>query len=225
MKPIARTLAILNLLQLFSGAIAGQRVYRNDEYGMTVPIPKSAQLCSFPEDEHDHGPLLILGSDDRTACYDQPHNRYIVVFAGYNAADDTKRLGDFLRWECAEIGGGHCHAAPEGLRIAHMKTRSGRVNRSDGWIDIFVVTQAGKPDPNFDASVPSINYDLRLHTTPRHLGEDLRTFRAVLNTVRLSPPAWNEPAQHRGLGAANRKQLDSLSGCTADSLANVVFAP
>ncbi|MFZ0519725.1 MAG: hypothetical protein WAL95_01800 [Candidatus Acidiferrales bacterium] len=69
-----------------------------------------------------------------------------------------------------------------------MRSKAGRVNRADGWIDIFVVTQAGKPDPQFDASVPSVSYDLSLHTTGRHLDEDLRTFREVLSTVKLSPP-------------------------------------
>lgn len=70
------------------------------------------------------------------------------------------------------------------------------MNRTDGWIDIIVVTQAGKADPNWDATAPSVNYDLSLHTTGRYLNKDLRTFRAVLNTVRLSPPAWNVPAEH-----------------------------
>lgn len=58
----------------------------------------------------------------------------------------------------------------------------------DGWIDIFVVTQAGEPDPDFDASVPSVNYDLSLHTKPNHLDADLRVFRTVLQMIRLSSP-------------------------------------
>jgi hypothetical protein len=68
-----------------------------------------------------------------------------------------------------------------------MTTQAARVNRPDGWIDVIVVSQAGKPDRAFDPSVPSINYDVGLHTTPQYLDEDLRIFRAVLNTVRLSP--------------------------------------
>jgi hypothetical protein len=69
-----------------------------------------------------------------------------------------------------------------------MATKAGRVNRSDGWIDVIVVTQAGKPDPAFDPSVPSVNYDLTLHTNPRYFEEDLRIFRTILSTVRLAPP-------------------------------------
>jgi hypothetical protein len=49
---------------------------------------------------------------------------------------------------------------------------------------------------SIDASVPFINYDLSLHTTARYFDEDLRIFRAVLSTVRLSPPARNVPAEH-----------------------------
>jgi hypothetical protein len=70
-----------------------------------------------------------------------------------------------------------------------MATKAGKVDRSDGWIDIIVVTQAGKPDPDFDPHVPSVNYDLTLHAKSRYLEEDLRIFRVVLSTVRLSPPA------------------------------------
>lgn len=196
MSSIAQTIAILNFFLLLSGGIGRQQVYRNDEFGIPVPIPEGAQLCSIPEDEHDHGPFFVLGNAEPAACNDKPDGRYIAVFAGYNAVDDTKRLSDFLRWECVEIGGGHCSAAADGLRIAGMKTMAGRVNRNDGWMEVCVVTQAGKADPNFDASVPSINYDLRLHTTGSHLDQDLRTFRAILKTVELSPPAWNTPAEH-----------------------------
>jgi hypothetical protein len=56
-----------------------------------------------------------------------------------------------------------------------------------GSIQILVVTQAGKPDPDFDASVPSINYALSLYTDASHLDEDLAVFRAVLNAVKIAP--------------------------------------
>ena len=56
-----------------------------------------------------------------------------------------------------------------------------------GWLDIFVRYAGRQSRPAFDLSVPSINYDLSLRTTAGHLDEDLRIFRAVLATVRLSP--------------------------------------
>lgn len=187
MSPLARNVALLILFLLQSARTVRPQFYRNGEFGVTIPIPTNALLCSFPHDEHDHGPLMLLGGADPNACNDQEHNRYIVIFASYNAVDTTKRLGDYLRSECTGIGRGPCRLAPRDLQIAGMRSKAGRVNRADGWIDIFVVTQAGKPDPQFDPSVPSVNYDLSLHTTERHLDEDLRTFREVLATVRLSP--------------------------------------
>ena len=69
-----------------------------------------------------------------------------------------------------------------------MRTMAGRVNHPDGWIDVVVVTQAGEPDPSWDAAAPSMNYQLTLHTTSAHFTEDLGRFREMLQTVKLSPP-------------------------------------
>jgi hypothetical protein len=166
-----------------NAATAKQQVYRNEEFGITLSIPDSALLCPIPEGEHDHGPVMLLGTAKANGCSDVVSSRSIWIFAGYNAADDTKKLQDFLKWQC----GGPCLPPPSGLRVTGLASAAARVNRSEGWIDIIVVTQAGKPDPNFDPSVPLINYDLRLHTRPEHLEKDLRVFRTVLETVRLSP--------------------------------------
>jgi hypothetical protein len=186
--PITRILAFLFASLFFSVQAPKTQVYRNDEFGITVPVPEGTLFCVPRKDQHDHGPIFLPGSSDPSACDDIDHNRYVLIFASYNAIRDTKRLHDFFKDQCTGIGGGPCHQAPEGLRIPGMATKVGRVNRPDGWIDIIVVTQAGKPAPDFDPSVPSVNYDLTLHTKPRYLEEDLRVFRAVLSAVRLSPP-------------------------------------
>ena len=163
------------------------QVYRNDEFGITVPVPKNTLFCVPREDQHDHGPIFLPEGSIQGACDDIDHSRYVLIFASYNAIEDTKKLNDFFKEQCTGIGGGPCHQAPGGLRIPGMAIKAGRVDRSDGWIDVIVVTRAGKPAPDFDPHVPSVNYDLTLHTKPRHLDEDLRIFRAVLSTVRLSP--------------------------------------
>jgi hypothetical protein len=159
------------------------QIYQNAEFGITVPAPKSTLLCPPPSDKHDHGPVFLLGTSDPKNCGDSAHSRSIVIFASYNAADATKKLADFLKWECA----GPCGPAPPGLHIAELPIASAKAGRSDGWIDVIVVTQAGKPDPAFDPSVPLINYDLTLHTRQSSLNEDLRAFHMVLQTVRLRP--------------------------------------
>jgi hypothetical protein len=130
----------------------------------------------------------MLAGGNNQACFDLQRNRAIVIFASYNASDQTKKLLDFLSWECTGIAKHPCGLPPAGLRIKGRIAAAARVDREDGWTDIFVVTQAGKPDPAFDPSVPSINYDFSLRTTAGHLDEDLRIFRGVLATVRLSPP-------------------------------------
>jgi hypothetical protein len=186
--PSPRCFAVLLASLLLSPQASKTQVYRNDEFGITVPIPLGVVYCVPSEYQHDHGPVFLLGSPDRQACDEIDHQRYVLIFASYNAVEETKKLRDFLKEQCTGVGGGPCRPAPYGLHITGMATKAARVNRSDGWIDIIVVTQAGKPDPAFDPSVPSINYDAGLHTAPQYLEEDLRIFRAVLSTVRLSPP-------------------------------------
>lgn len=186
--PLTRGFAFAIASLLLSVQAPKTQVYRNDEFGIRVPVPKGTLFCVPPEGQHDHGPIFLPGSSDPSACDDIDHNRYVLIFASYNAIEETKKLGGFLKEQCTGIGGCPCRPAPDGLRVAGMATKAARVNRSDGWIDIIVVTQAGKPAPDFDPSVPSVNYDLTLHTKPRYLEEDLRIFRAVLSTVRLAPP-------------------------------------
>ena len=180
-------------LTLLGAATTNSEIYRNEEFGITLPIPKGALRCPIPEDEHDHGPVFLLETADTKGCRDAQHSRYIDVFAGYNATDETKTLQGFLKWECANFAKQLCRPAPRGLHVTGLPSAAAQVNRSDGWIDIIVLTQAGKPDPDFDPSAPLINYNLTLQTRARYLDRDLRTFRAILRTIRLSPRESAQP--------------------------------
>ena len=190
MFPAMRTTAAaIAVAALLSAPATKPEIYRNPEFGIVLPAPAGALLCATPQDEHDHGPVFLLGTTDATSCHDDiEHHRYVDVFASYNVSDDTKKLHEFLKWECAHVAKGPCRPAPGGLCVPGLPSAAARVNRSDGWIEIIVVTQAGTPDPDFDPSVPFINYDLSLHTTPDHFEDDLRVFRIELQTIRLSPP-------------------------------------
>lgn len=173
---------------LMNAATDKPQIYRNQEFGITVPVPKEVLRCPTPENEHDHGPVMLPGAADGKGCRDLEHSRYIGIFASYNVAEVTKGLRDFLKWECADLAKGPCRPASKSLQVTGLPSMAARVNRSDGWVDIIVVTQAGKPDPGaFDGSVPSVNYDLTLHTRPEHMEKDLRVFRTVLATIRLCP--------------------------------------
>ena len=166
-----------------------QEIARNSEYGITLPVPDGTLYCPPSKNVHSHGPVLLLGSRDLKNCSPLDENsRYIGVFASGNAVIRTKTLSGFLKYWACNNDQNPCIAAPKDLNIRGMPSMAARVNRSNGWIDISVVTQAGKPDPAFDATVPSINYYLGLHTNPEHLEEDLRIFRVVLQTIKISPP-------------------------------------
>lgn len=196
--PATRMLIRTNILALAVltaiVAVAGgpkPRIYRNEEFGITAPIPKEALPCFAPADEHDHGPALLLGTTDPKQCDDSDKiesNRYVGIFAFFNALEDIERLPDFRRWDCAVVASRPCGRAPEGLRVEGLRSASAEVIEPRGWIDVIVVTQAGKPDPRYDPKVPTVNYDLRLHTKAAFLNEDLRVFREVLRTIRLAPP-------------------------------------
>lgn len=183
-----RMMVFLSMLIFLIVTNAIAEVYKNEEFGIVITIPERVYLCPKPKDEHDHGALLLLGTIDRKHCSDslQARFRSIVFFAFFNALDVTRSLPDLLEWDCTEISKGACVPGPNDLEVAGLPSLVARVNHSDGWIDIIVVSQAGIPNP-YDPDVPSVNYDIHLQTKPEHLEEDLEVFRMVLKTVQLSP--------------------------------------
>jgi len=161
-------------------------VYQNDEFGIAVPVPANALLCPGPNNEHDHGPIMLLQQSDEKGCQDSEHARAVGIFASYNAADATKTLSGFLNWQCSHLLRS-CLPPPKNLRIRGRVSVAAMQRGSSGWIDVIVLTQGGAPDAKFDAAVPSINYTVRLHTKQAVLEQDLQTLRLVLRTVRLAP--------------------------------------
>jgi hypothetical protein len=172
---------------ILAAAVGKCEVYHNKEFGIAVSVPMGALLCPTPTGEHDHGPVFLLASKGLNDCSQSEQRRSIEIFASYNAADATKKLDDFLQWECVNVARGPCQPAPTDLHITGLKSAAASVKHADGWVDIIVVTQAGTPDSAFDASAPSINYELRLHTNVDHLDDDLQVFRTILKTLQLQP--------------------------------------
>jgi hypothetical protein len=171
-------------------ATSQRPTYINRQYGIVLPIPPGALAYIPPVYEGngaDHGPQLLLGTVDGTLCGKSSGKRYVNVFAAYNAAHEMKTLHRLLESECEFEVKRSCSTAPAGLQINGMKTEAGRLDHSDGRIEVIATTQAGKPDPEFGASVPSINYTLSLNTDKQHLDEDLTTFRAILKAIMIAP--------------------------------------
>jgi len=166
-------------------AASKRKIYRNAEFGIVFTVPDGALLCRIPPAAHDHGPYMLLNPTSETGCLDLEHNRSIDIFASYNVAADTKKLSDFLNEQCASVGGRACTAAPADLRVFRLQSAAAKVDRSDGWIDVFVVTQVG----DLNSRAPGVKYAFTLRTTTNDVGRDLIVFRTVLRTIRLSPPA------------------------------------
>ena len=184
---------LISLVVLCSVASAASRtsVYRNRDYCIFLHIPPGAWLCPYLEGS-DHGPAMLLGSEDSINCRsDLRQKRWMIIFGEYNNGED---LHTFLNRLCAYISfhsndpSAVCSSAPADLSVKGLLGEAARINHSNGTIEIIVVTQAGKPDPDFDASVPSYNYDMGLYTDASHLDADLAVFRAVLKAVKLDPP-------------------------------------
>jgi hypothetical protein len=189
---LTRVIAIIAFGSILGTVSAGQHTYSNEEYGIRVVVPESSYLCPPPESGRDHGPVFMIGykNNSMRGCDIDLNKaaRFINIFAGYNAADDSKHLDDLLKSQRNAIGKGRWQTAPSGLTINGLRTEASRMNHRDGWMDIVVVTQAGEPDPDYDATAPYMNYTLWLHTNSDSLDEDLRSFRTMLHTIKISPP-------------------------------------
>lgn len=185
---LMRVIPLLVLMALPISSNAQARVYRNREFGYVVPIPRGLYLFSPHEmNGIDHGRQLFFKPTKVEDCNNGGCGRYIEFNAYFNTSDNTAKLHDFLENECTIFGGKKCLQPPDDLKIEGLACGAARVELPDGRIEFLVVTQAGKPAPDFDPTVPSINYSIELLTTKEHLEKDLRFFRIILKTFRISP--------------------------------------
>lgn len=186
---LMRVIPLLALIALSIPSNAQTKVYRNREFGMAIPIPRGLYLFRPHEmNGVDHGRQFFFKPTSVEDCNNGGGDRYIGVAGYYNTIDDTAQLHDFLEHECTVFGGVACLQPPEGLKVKGLASESATVKLPNGNVEILVVTQAGKPASDFKASVPSINYSLCLLTSEGHLDADLRFFRTILKTIRISPP-------------------------------------
>lgn len=188
----SRVLISLVILCSVASAAPRKSLYRNKQYGIFLRIPQGAWLCPTEGNGINHGPALLLGSKDANVCRSYSRQkRWVSIFGQYN---DDETLHAFLNRLCADDPldwnepGAVCTAAPADLSVEGLLGEAARINHSNGSIEIIVVTQAGRPNPEFDTSVPSFEYSLSLNTDAVHLDADLAVFRAVLKALKLDPP-------------------------------------
>jgi hypothetical protein len=192
---LSRALIGFFLLTCAIGATAQNRIYRNREFGIVLPVPSGTLPCIPPFYQGngvDHGPQIILGTKDASLCTKSSGKRHVDVWGSFTTTEEEKTLRSLLDSECKYVPNDEndpsavCSPAPAGLSVNGLPSLAGRINHSNGWIEIIVVTQAGKPAPDFDSTVPSRSYSLSLYTDANHLNEDLAVFRAILKTIKIT---------------------------------------
>ncbi|MGB6745437.1 MAG: hypothetical protein WBE38_17455 [Terracidiphilus sp.] len=176
------------ILCAVADASTHRTVYRNVDYGITLPVPSAVQMCPVSSsDRTHHGATFLLGTKDISQCKSSSAKRWVAVWAQFNASEDTKTLHSFLQWQCQYEAKGQCLAPPEGLQLNGLPSEAARVNLPDGSIEILIVTQAGRPDSTFDSTVPANNYELSLHTNASSFDQDMAIFREILGSIKIAP--------------------------------------
>lgn len=152
----------------------------NSEYRFSVDIPPDAIGCT----EGKHG-FSILLHPTAGGCESSLPKAYVGVFGDYNSAF-RGTPSEVLRDLCPQ---GAVPAAKSDLQVSFPGRLSAvcRKDASDGWIDVFVATQAGSWPNGFGLHrrIPYIDYTAQLHTRTSTFEKDMKTFRQVLSTVHI----------------------------------------
>ncbi len=161
--------------------------YENEEFQFKVEIPNNAPFCKPEPGEHNHG-LDIFLDRGNSSCRELMTRPFIGIYADYNA-EFASNASEESRVQCGYLGRSAVRA-PRDLSLGFYQSASCRVDHSDEWVDIFVVTQSGKwpLGGNDNNSTPYLNYKALLHTTRRRLPEDLPKFRKILGSFILVLP-------------------------------------
>ncbi len=99
-----------------------------------------------------------------------PGKRRIETYAGFDGDNDRDTLEQCLAPQAV------CATLADSLRLSKQRHRT--VLRSDGWIDVIVVTKG-------DAALAAtpLRYTIVLHTNQAHLTVDLRAFATMLSDM------------------------------------------
>lgn len=180
---------------LFAAPASAQdgRVVTNAEYGVTITLPADVTVCGATSWTHPHGFYAWLDRPtdcDATTAKVDTVMRAMSVWADYNAAfipdlarakalycdDDPGAQADADRFGALSVPG---HESVQCLTID-----------AEGAIEIDIYAAAGGPwcdGPDPDCAAPYAIYRVSLQTVEAALEDDLRTFRAMLQSATLEP--------------------------------------
>jgi hypothetical protein len=180
--PLASLGLILTAITL--GACTGQ-TYTNSAFGFSVDVPAGTPTCRSEPTQPDHGLDMFLDSGP-DGCEKLQTRPYLGVYAEYNAA--MSPTPDAVLDGLNHLKGIHRGAAPE-LQIPKRPSAVARVDRDDGWVEIWVVTQAWNwPPPAEESDLSYVNYIVTLNTTPQRLERDLPRLRTLLRRIKIVEP-------------------------------------
>jgi hypothetical protein len=171
-----------SLLAVEASAGASSKVV-NDEFKFSVSVPAAMVSCEAASGTHPHGFTILLrpGKQGCSASTPQP---YVGLFGDYNVLY-AQAPAQTLNLLCPPSQG----TAPgelENLAFPGHASALCRRNDRKGWVDLFVVTQAGSWPDKEPPDVPFINYTAQLHTRPARLAGDLEASKKILATVNIS---------------------------------------
>jgi hypothetical protein len=180
-----------------SGGTSVQATQRqvNSEFKFSVEFPSDISVCTATSGEHPHG-FFVRFEDQKTDCRAVNVNSSISgisIDAYFNTAF-WRTLEDAADAFCEDGDAQESEIGAETMNYLAFNERRSLacvVKRSDGSIDVFVVTQAGEwpgPQDSSDLMAPYINYTASLHTTKANMARDLSTFRRVLDSVIIDYP-------------------------------------
>lgn len=155
----------------------------NEEYGFSVRIPVDAVSCLIATGTHPHG-FSILLKPDRQGCKSSTQQPYVGVSGDYNTLDD-ETPEQSLRILCPQQ---QSSSQNKSLNLSFPRHASASCESfgKDGWVDVFVVAQAGRW-PKETSKTPYIIYTAQLHTSTARLDEDVATFKKILSGIIIAP--------------------------------------
>jgi hypothetical protein len=182
-----RLFALGLLLVVPQSALAQGREWRSvEEYGLRAAFPPGMRLCeAMTGGSHLHGWAMPLQGD----C-DQMRRR-VTIWADWNAS--FEKSPEHPTYCSSGEGGSLVAGARLHLSFPDRRSATCRYDQAAGAVTIVVMTQAWRwpewrtaTDPDLQA--PLVNYSAILRSAASTLEADLRTFRSVLRSVRLTHP-------------------------------------